>query len=121
MVKKAENPEKEKNVEYTRQFYRVEYPEGVRPFLDTGRERFEAVNISEKGGRFRPVEGDPPAPGATVAGSVTFHEGKPVEVEGEVLKILEGDAVVCFTRRIHFKVILKEQWFLMRKYRHLVE
>ena len=106
--------------ENTRQFYRVEYPDADRPRLVTGERSYAVVNISEKGGRFSPEDKVRPDAGTPVAGTITFGDGEEVEIEGEVLRAIEDDVIICFTRRIHFIRIIKEQWRLMRKYRHLL-
>lgn len=105
---------------YTREFYRLEYPSKERISLKSGDLSYEVVNISEKGAKLLDKSGEKLDPEKTISGTVTFHNGETIEVEGTILRILDqGYFVILFSKRIPFSSIMKEQRYLMERYKHL--
>jgi hypothetical protein len=103
----------------TREFYRVEYPMKVRPLIKIGEDELPVIDISEKGGKFQSNPDVKIDPGARVEGTITFHHGESVTVQGEVLRAFNDQVIICFTNGIPFSVILNEQRYLKEKYSHL--
>jgi hypothetical protein len=103
----------------SREFYRVDYPEKERPSLKIGEDELPVIDISEKGGKFLNNKGVKIDPGATVGGTITFHNGEAIAVEGEVLRAFNDQVVICFTKGIPFAIIINEQRYLREKYWHL--
>jgi hypothetical protein len=105
----------------SREFYRVTYPEKERPSLKIGEDELTVIDISEKGGKFLNDKDVKIDPDATIDGTITFHNGETISVEGTVLRAFNDQVVICFTKTqgIPFSVILKEQRYLRENYKHL--
>lgn len=100
-----------------RRYFRVPYPEAVKPPFkeDTGR-KFDVVDISERGLKLD-VMGDPDlAVGMHVTGTVVFRDGTTVYVEGDILRIDPDGTAIELAKSINVGSLLREQAFIRNKF-----
>lgn len=113
-------PPRPQEVENRRQYYRVEYPVVDRPQFASGALHGLVSDCSETGVRVElgPVPADVTVQvGDRMGGTVRFRSGASVDVAGEVVRFGDGLLIVRLDRqRIPFAQILREQWWLRRKY-----
>ena len=104
--KVSENQEK-------RKFYRVEYPDSMRPTLRVRKHEFEVANISEKGVMF--LTDGKARFGKWVNGDVIFSDGQTLAVEGKIVRKRENNIGIFLTiKPIPYSKILSEQRLLAR-------
>lgn len=102
---------------FDRAHYRLAYPTRERPRLVLDDAGLEVVDCSEKGLRFRLPDGPAPEVGTAVQGTLVFRRGTTVDVEGEVVRIQDGEAAVHLTERgVPFAQIWSEQRWLRSRY-----
>ncbi len=97
---------------HDRQHFRIQYPEKLRPVFDTGRQRFDVLDVSEGGLRLAlpaggPVEGD------ELAGSVAFRRGETLPVRGVVVRVGADHVALRLDVGIPYRTVLEEQRFLL--------
>ena len=66
-----------------RRYFRLEYPPDERPELIIGKKTFQVLDISERGVRF--VNDEDARFAEWVKGTITFHDGVSIEVEGKIV------------------------------------
>lgn len=103
-----------------RSFYRLQYPEAERPRLFFENMEFKVAELSESGmrivlGGWR-LKSERP-----MLGWIKFKDGLASVVEGKVLRIEEGEAIVHLTLGVSLKRMLAEQRRLIRLYPILFE
>jgi len=99
-----------------RALYRIAYPLNERPTLVVGRFVYDVVDCSERGLCYSVKDRRLPALGTPLGGTVNFHGGLDVEVEGEVLRIRAGLVVLALEAPgIPFAAIMSEQRYLRGK------
>ena len=102
---------------HNRKHYRIKYPLPERPVLTIEGTDFKVVDCSEFGLRYQEPGPAVSKPGTEIRGVVRFHDGVEVEIEGEVIRVQNGQVVVHFTgSRIPFTVIIDEQRYLRTHY-----
>lgn len=90
-----------------RRYFRVAYPEAVRPVLRTRTHEFEVLGLAEKSLRFcnpakvRLVD--------WVKGTLTFFDGTSVEVEGKIVRRHNDEVVLYLITPLPFSRMLQEQ------------
>lgn len=101
-----------------RQFFRLRYPFADRPRLIVQHKVYELTEISEGGLRFSSKQAAqfPLAQFLTV--TLSLHGGKTVDVEGHTLRIERDEVIMQLTLGIPGRVVVDEQRYLIRKYRH---
>ena len=105
--------EKERENQEKRQYYRVEYPDPLRPTVKIRKHAFEIVNISEKGVMF--VVEKKTAFGRWVSGEVTFSDGETVGIEGKIVRKHKNNIGMFLTiKHIPYPKILSEQRMIAR-------
>lgn len=102
---------------FDRAHYRLAYPIQERPLLVREDGEKEVVDISERGLRYR-LSGDPaPELGAAVSGLLALKRGIRVEVEGEVVRVQDGEVALHLKGRgIPFALVWAEQRWLRSRY-----
>ncbi len=101
--------------EQRRRFYRIKYPFIERPELTLDNKSYQVIDISEGGVKFF-------SPVTTfkvdeyIKGSIKFHDGEIISVEGHVLRLQNKRVIILLDRGIPLQRILKEQRFLIKKY-----
>jgi hypothetical protein len=104
--------------EHDREFYRLPYPPPAAPRYIAGGVDHRVVDIGEGGFRYALASGTFPLTGDAVKGVLAFPEAEdPVEVEGVVVRVRDGEiAVHCKARAIPLGLVLREQRRLRRHY-----
>lgn len=104
--------------EHARAHYRIRYPLEVRPVLrvePSGR-TFPVVDCSEHGIRYS-SPGLAPGIGDEVQGTIRFHGGEEVEIDGNVVRVHGGEVALHLTRMpIPWRLMFSEQKFLLQRY-----
>lgn len=100
---------------FDRAFYRVVYPQFLRPTLRLGDEPFQVLDLSEAGVRFSaPVPGRF-EPGAAIDGVIELLAGQTVAVEGTVVRRQGHEVAVSLVRGVPFAVMLDQQRLLQQR------
>lgn len=102
-----------------RAYFRLAYPTTMRPQLHVFGTKYHTCEISEKGIRLLAREIGEFRVGDPVHAVVTFHDGERLPVVGTVLRLDRGEVVVKLTRGIPESRVMKEQRYLIQKFRHL--
>ena len=108
--------------ENAREYFRIVYPMNDRPTIMVGEHCFEVIDLSERGVKFflNGSIGDKVfKKDGAMQGTIMLHEGAPVEVEGRVVRATESEVVVNLRKGVRFSRIIREQWYLIGKYKHL--
>jgi len=101
--------------EQRRNHYRIKYPLIERPFLTVDKNTYQVLDISEGGVKFfSPVKNF--KVGEYITGSIKFHDGEIVTVEGHILRLQSRRIIILLDRKIPLQRILKEQRHLIKKY-----
>lgn len=102
-----------------RDHYRLEYPVNDRPTVLISGLRYEVIDASEQGLKFRCNNTITPEKNSLFRGTVFFQDGKNYEVSGTVLRYdPESDhCVVLLTKGIPLAKMIEEQLLLIRKYK----
>jgi hypothetical protein len=99
-----------------RQYYRVHYPAAERPaFTPASGAACETLDCSEQGLRYQTGPAHTlPRVGTVVRGRVHFRRGAEVSVEGTVVRVRDGEVVLCLSpgAGVPLSVILAEQQYL---------
>lgn len=107
------------NGESTRQFYRINYPDVVRPRLRTKKGSFLIKCLSEHGAELVIEDHRLVEPKESIYGDVTFHNGESSFVEGLVLRSFGESFILRFTVGVPLRIIVNEQRYLKEQYRHI--
>ncbi len=105
--------------ENTRRYYRVQYPDLIRPRLRTEKGTFLIKSLSERSGHFIIEDETMVVPDETIYGDITFHNGETTFIDGRVLRALGDGFILFFSIGIPLKIIVNEQRYLITQYRHL--
>ncbi|MEQ8224416.1 MAG: PilZ domain-containing protein [Candidatus Eremiobacterota bacterium] len=101
--------------EQRRRFYRIKYPLIERPEIILDNRSYQVIDISEGGVKFfSPVTTF--KVGDYIKGSIKFHDGEVMPVEGHVLRLQNKRVIILLDRKIPLQRILKEQRYLIKKY-----
>ncbi|MEQ8171544.1 MAG: PilZ domain-containing protein [Candidatus Eremiobacterota bacterium] len=101
--------------EQRRRFYRIKYPLIERPKIILDNKSYQVIDISEGGIKFfSPVTIF--KINQYIKGTITFHDGEVLEVEGHVLRLQNKRIIILLDIKIPLQRILKEQRFLIKKY-----
>ncbi len=100
-----------------RQFKRIIYPEDRTPKLSIRQKegetkRYEVLDISEKGIRLTGEELGELQPKSRIEAQITFSDGESIDVEGEMLRVSDDQAVVYLYTEIPPSRITKENELL---------
>jgi len=95
-----------------RQVFRIEYPDSVRPRLQTTFGEFDVLNCSEAGLCFSLNGGERPTVSRSVQGCLQFNHGETVELAGFLLRVTDDHVALRFSRSISPTFIMKEQRWL---------
>lgn len=105
---------------FERKHYRIAFPEGERPqirFDDDPETAHELVDCSEGGLRYLPSDGVHPTVGTERSGVLRFRRGRPIRVEGEVVRIQDGEVALQLAHDgIPFPRLWAEQMRLRSRY-----
>lgn len=103
--------------EHNRAHYRIRYPVEVRPVYRTScGEEHSVVDCSGQGLHYV-AAGLTPEIGAATAGTIRFQTGDEIRVAGTVVRVRAGEVAVHLTERdIDWRVIFREQKFLLQRY-----
>ena len=103
--------------ESRRQFFRFRYPIAARPeLLISGIHQPVAVaELSERGLRWVLPPKHSFVPQQRIIGTVRFHDNGTELIEGTILRLHQGEAVLALTSAIPFRVIA-EQRYLSHKF-----
>jgi hypothetical protein len=111
--------------ENSRKYFRIVYPINDRPVISVGEEEFVVVDLSEKGVKFFRNGNGPTGDekvfekGLSVRATLTLNNGEPVEVEGSIIRVTGEEVVLNLKKGVSFSRIIREQWYLIGKYKHL--
>ena len=104
---------------HNREFYRIAYPTTLRPRLLVLGHTFEVIDICERGIRFVLGEAMAPEEGYALEGTVRFRRGETINVQGEVLRVKDGEVAARLDSGVPLRAIMEEQRFLLDRRRHL--
>ncbi len=91
---------------------RVSYILGPRPYLETGKRRFEVQDLSERGVRFRVY---PPVKiRRRIKGRIRLLCGRVIDVKGTVIRRQGDEVAICLRDPIPYPVVLAEKKFVAR-------
>lgn len=102
--------------EQRRQFFRLRYPKGERPHAKILDRDFLICEISEEGTRILFTNSHPVSRGITIKGTITFHDGVKIPIEGQVLRLDNNELVAQLTKGPDLKRMTAEQIYLRKKY-----
>lgn len=99
-----------------RAFFRLRYPRNERPRAKIQDRDFRICEISEEGTRILFTNSHPVSRGIAIKGTIRFHDGVEIQIEGRVLR-LDGDELVAqLTKGPDLKRMTAEQIYLRKKY-----
>ncbi len=97
-----------------RHYFRLEYPQFLRPTIEVNDGYCEVVEISEAGVRLR-TSGWPHPLGAELIARIHFNDGSVHNLENaEVLRLDEHEVVLSFTGGVSMKRMALEQRKIVR-------
>jgi hypothetical protein len=100
-----------------RSYYRIAYPPSARAELHVGDRACPVMEISERGFRFDPGEGDALAIGDAIEGVVHFACGLVFDIAGTIAREQSSTLVVLLGQpTLPFAAIMEEQRFLRQHY-----
>ncbi len=95
-----------------RRYFRIKYPEELRPTLRIRKHEFEVIDICERGLRFL---NDKKAKFANwISATVTFFNGSCFKTEGRIIRKQKDEVALYLIASIPYPLIVKEQQFLIR-------
>lgn len=101
-----------------RRHFRILYPESARPELfDDQGQQFQIYDISEEGVKFFYVPFDNQVIPMKLKGTVGLLCGAVPHVEGEIIRVEPELAVLKLEKPIPYKIIHKEELYLIRKFK----
>ncbi len=103
-----------------RQFYRLRYPKRARPSAVINGRKFHVCEISEQGMRILFTGDHAVAMGIYLSGTIQFHDGTTVEIEGRTLRQdPDHELIIQLVKGLDLKRMTKEQIYLRSKYPRL--
>ncbi len=103
-----------------RQFYRLRYPKKAQPCAVINGRKFHVCEISEQGMRILFTGDHAVAMGIIVSGSIQFHDGTIVEIEGRTLRQdPDHELIIQLIKGLDLKRMAQEQIYLRAKYPRL--
>ncbi|NRA63841.1 MAG: PilZ domain-containing protein [Pseudobacteriovorax sp.] len=112
-----------RQAKHPRSFFRLEYPESVRPkiFVDDG--MYTVINLSEEGVKFvrpgrNPEHLAEPSP-KVLTGKILFQNDEVWDVKGHVLRVEDQTVVLKLSQGLSFGKIMAEQRFLLKRFGNL--
>jgi len=99
-----------------RQFFRLRYPKNERPRARILDRDFRVCEISEQGTRILFTNSHPVSAGILIRGTIHFHAGEHIEIEGRVLRMDGQELVAKLTKGPDLKRMTAEQIYLRKKY-----
>lgn len=99
-----------------RQFFRLRYPKNERPRARIQDRDFRVCEISEQGTRILFTNSHPVSAGVLIRGTIHFHDGEQIEIEGRVLRMDGQELVAKLTKGPDLKRMTAEQIYLRKKY-----
>ena len=104
-----------------RDHFRLEYPAADRPTILVQGTLYAVLDLSEKGVKFAVPKQFKPPPNKKIKATITFKDGKKIEIAGSVLRILEGkddnQCVMELSEGVPLPKMMEEQRILLKKYR----
>lgn len=102
-----------------RQFYRLRYPERVRPVMKYKKLEFPVAELSEGGARV--VSDDVTlSPGESIAADIRFADGAVFGVVGTVFRYEAGEVILKLDLGIPLKRMLSEQKWVFHDFAALL-
>ncbi|MDV7105371.1 PilZ domain-containing protein [Vibrio sp. TH_r3] len=105
-----------RNQSQRREYFRLRYPKNERPRAIILNRDFRVCEISEKGTRILFTNSHPVSRGVTIRGSIRFHDGTEIEIEGHVIRLDDNELVAQLTKGPDLKRMTTEQIYLRKKY-----
>jgi hypothetical protein len=102
--------------EQRREYYRVQYPLADRPVLSAKTGRFEVIDVSEYGVRFKLDAEHHFEPGMSLIARIRFADGHEYECCGEVLRCDADMVSAKLLKPIPMQRILSESAYLLLTY-----
>jgi hypothetical protein len=102
--------------EQRREYYRVEYPIIDRPVLSAKAARFEVVDVSEFGVRFKQEPMRLYEPGMDLNARIRFNDGNEFECCGKVLRCDDDTVSVLLHKPLSIQRIRAESVYLLMTY-----
>jgi len=99
-----------------RQFFRLRYPKNERPKATILDRDFRICEISEEGTRILFTNSHPVSRGISIKGSICFHDGTEIPIEGRILRLDDDELVAQLTKGPDLKRMTAEQIYLRKKY-----
>ena len=99
-----------------REFFRLRYPKNERPVANILGQNFRICEISERGTRMLFTNSHPVSRGVTIKGTICFHDGVEVEIEGHILRLDNDELVAKLSKGPDLKRMTTEQIYLRKKY-----
>ncbi len=100
-----------------RQYFRLRYPKNERPRAKLLGRDFWVCEISEYGTRILFTNSHPVSAGITITGSIRFHDGEEVEIQGKVLRLEDNlELVAQLSKGPDLKRMTQEQIYIRKKY-----
>ncbi|MDB1122939.1 PilZ domain-containing protein [Vibrio algarum] len=99
-----------------REYFRLRYPKSERPRAKILDRDFRICEISEQGTRILFTNSHPVSRGVTIKGTIRFHDGVEIPIEGRVLRLDDNELVAKLTKGPDLKRMTAEQIYLRKKY-----
>ena len=84
-----------------RTYIRLRYPQTERPKLMISGNEFDVTDISEHGIKFYL--------GSKISGTITFHDGESLLIEGKIIRIQNNEVAVHLSKAIPSDRMIEEQ------------
>ncbi len=102
--------------EQRRKYFRLRYPKSERPRAKILDRDFYICEISEQGTRILFTNSHPVSRGVIIKGTIRFHDGVEIPIEGRVLRLDDNELIANLTKGPDLKRMTAEQIYLRKKY-----
>jgi hypothetical protein len=104
-----------KNIQKSRNYYRIKYPFFYRPKIKIQGEDTEnhVVELSERGVRFLYEGARPLSIGLDLSITIIFYDGAAFQFSGDLLRVEGKDVILRFSGSLPLSRIMEEQRYLI--------
>lgn len=104
--------------EQKREFYRLEYPFQLRPFLVYQDRQLQIIDISEYGVNFHVEDPGEFTRGQQITGDIVFHDQQKYSCRGKVIRLASNNVVLNLNVPVPLHKIRSEHIFLIKRLAH---
>ena len=99
-----------------RKHFRIKYPVDVRPFLVLMGKRFQVIDISESGLKFKSLDGAGLKVGSALEGEIDFAQRQKYQFKGTIVRAVGDLLMVQFDQHCPQDVLKKEADYLIERF-----